>query len=332
MREDGTIDPEAFRGLSTEGFDQVIRAMRDGADAAAGVNPRTGRPAHNTNSVHINARANDLRDRLAEQNPDYGDAIRTYGDEMSQRSALESGLDMAKLSGHKIAERARAMPESAHPSWALGSRTALADEASKFGAERPTGNTAAHIRGMLGDSVKQEQIGRMNGNDGSVRQLRERLEAEHQGNILYREVEGSSRSSHNQALDADMGEAVGNGAFGGFNARQIALNAAGRVLGKAGSEFRNEVKDRVAQIATAPTPEDFRARMGEIAQTAARDERWAGYQHLGANLAAKAYAAKIIPETEEGLVLVDVGERPDGSAYGMYGRREDNYGSDGNPL
>ncbi|QOT71602.1 hypothetical protein H5V43_16300 [Sphingobium fuliginis] len=330
MRQDGTIDPEAMQSLSTEGFDQVIRAMRDNGRAAAGINPRTGQPVHNTNSVHINARAGDLRDQLAAQNEAYGDAIRLYADDMAQRDALEAGGRVAGLSGHEVNEMARSIPETAHESWALGARSALADEATDWGAQHQTGNVSARIRGALGDQTKQDAIGRMGGNSGAVRQLLDRLEAEHQGNILWSEAQGNSATAGRQALDADLNEQIAPTLPTGWKA--MAGRALAKVGEKAGGEFRNGVKDRTAQVLTEQDPKAFRGHLDDIAGLAERDAQQAAYRHRNATLLAKAAALNIEPATEDGQVLLGVGENPGGRGYGMYGRYEDNFDAEGNPL
>ena len=97
--------------LSTEGFDQVIRAMRDSGRAAGEVNPITGRVRQTTDSVHINSRAKDLHAALADQNPAYRDVTANYADEMALQDALRRGGDVAKLSGPEIDAQRRAMPQ-----------------------------------------------------------------------------------------------------------------------------------------------------------------------------------------------------------------------------
>ncbi|HEX7856245.1 MAG TPA: hypothetical protein VF489_09030 [Sphingobium sp.] len=330
MRPDGTIDPDAVRTLSTEGFDQVIRAMRDNSRAAAGVNPTTGQPVHNTNSVHINARAGDLRDQLGAQNGAYGDAIRLYADDMAQRDALEAGGRVAGLSGHEVNEMARSIPETAMESWALGARSSLADEATGWGAQHPTGNVAGRIRGALGDDTKQEAIGRMTGNNGSVRQLLDRLEAEHQGNILWTEAKGNSATASRQALDGDLNEQLGGAVPTGWKA--MAGRALDYAAQKAGGEFRNGVKERVGQVLTEQDPKAFRGHLDDIAGVAAQDAQRAAYRHRNATLLAKAAALNIEPAKEDGQVLVDIGENPGGRPFGMYGRYEENFDAEGNPL
>jgi hypothetical protein len=331
MRPDGTIDPEAMRTLSTEGFDQVVRAMRDNGRAAAGINPNTGQPIHNTNSVHINARAGDLRDQLAAQNDAYGDATRLYADDMAQRGALEAGGRVAALSGYEVNELARSIPETAHESWALGARSALADDATDWGAQHPTGNVAARVRGALGDETKQDAIGRMGGNSGAIRQLQDRLEAEHQGNILWSEARGNSATAGRQAMDGDLNEQIAPAIPTGWKA--IAGRALDYAAQKAGGEFRNGVKDRVAQVLTEQDPKAFRGHLDDIAGLAERDAQQAAYRHRNAALLAKAAALNMEPASEDGQVLVNIVEPADGGRpYGQYGRYEENFDAQGNPL
>nr|WP_140404503.1 hypothetical protein [Sphingomonas sp. CDS-1] len=330
MRPDDTIDPDAMRTLSVEGFDQVIRAMRDNSRAAAGIHPNTGQPIHNTNSVHINARAGDLRDQLAAQNEAYGDANRLYADAMAQRDALEAGGRVMALSGNEINELARSIPETAHESWALGARSALADDATGWGAQHPQGNLAARIRGALGDETKQEAIGRMGGNSGAVRQLLDRLESEHQGNILWSEARGNSATAGRQALDADLNEQIAPAVPVGWKA--MAGRALDYAAQKAGGEFRNGVKERVGQVLTEQDPKAFQGHLDDIKALAERDAQKTAYRHRNAALFAKAAGLNIPPESEDGQVLLSIGENPGGRPFGMYGRYEDNFDAEGNAL
>ena len=330
MQPDGTIDPEAMRGLSAEGFDQVIRAMRDSGRAAM---DKSGfRPMDTTNSVHINSRARDLRGELADQNPAYADANSLYADAMAQRDAMEAGGRIANLSGHEVNEMARAIPETAHESWALGARSALADDASQWGAAHPTGNVAARVRSALGDPTKQEAIGRMSGNTGAVRQLQDRLEAEHQGHILWNEARGNSATAGRQALDADLDQELSSGRISSFRPMELAGRALDHVGRKVDGEFRNGVKDRVAQVLTEQDAKAFRGHLDDIAGLAERDAQMATYRHRNANLLAKAAGLNIEPTKEDGQVLLDIGANPSGRPYGVYGRYEDNFDAEGNPL
>lgn len=331
LREDGSIDPEAIRSLSPEGFDQVIRAMRDDANAAAGINPRTGQPIQNSNSVHVNNLVRDLRSEIGAQNSAWADANSIYADAMAQNDALEKGKGIAKLSAHEVNEIARSLPETAHGSFSLGARSALADAASTWGAKHPTGNTAAHVRGALGDQAKQDAIGRMSGNDGSIRRLQDRLEAEHQGNVLWSEARGNSATARNQALDADLEGHMAAAIPTGWKAvaGRIVQGAADRI----GGEQRNAVKERVAQVVTEQDPTAFRSHLADIEAVGERDAQRALRRNNHAMVLAKAAALNIPPRSADGQVVVDV-VKPEGGgrAYGLYGRYEENYDAEGNPL
>lgn len=331
MLRDGTIDFEAVRTLSPQGFDQVIRAMRDNAVSAAGTNVRTGQPVHNSNSVHINNLARELKTEIGGQNPALSDAWSLYADAMAQTDALNKGRDIAKLSAHEVNEHARSIPQAAHGSFALGARTALADDASTWGAKHPTGNGAAHLRGALGDPAKQEALGRMTGNDGSVRSLLDRLEAEHQGSILYSETRGNSATSRNQALDADVEGQMAASLPTGWKA--MAGRMVQGVADKIGGEQRSAVGGRVAQVLTEQDPAAFRGHLADIAAVGEREAQKVAARHNRATLLTKAAALNIPPRSADGQVLVDVVEPEGGGrAYGQYGRYEDNFDADGNSL
>lgn len=296
MMPDGTIDPQLAQTLSTEGFDQVIRAMRDSGRAA--MDTSGFKPVNTTNSVHINARAGDLRDQLADQNPAYKDVTERYADDMAQRDAFVEGQEVANRTGHEINAQSRSMPQNAQGSWTIGARTALADEASQYGAKYPTGDTAAHVRQALGDDVKQQAIGEMMGNTGAVRGLQDRLEAEAQGNQLWKEVQANSRTAHRQALDESLDEAAGS-RLSSLTPRGMATAVVNHLASRATSQFRNDVKDRIAQVVTETNPATVRDLMAQIAQRAEKDADFAQLLQKSGVLATKAYANNIVPLREE---------------------------------
>lgn len=328
LREDGTIDPEAVRTLSTEGFDQVIRAMRDNGRSAAGVNPVTGQPIPNSNSVHITARAGELRDLVAAQNQPYAEAIRLYADNGAQLDALDTGKGIANLSGHEVNALARAMPEGAHESFALGARSALADDATSWGALHSKGNVAARIRGALGDETKQNALGQIGGNRGGVRQLQDRLEAEHQGNLLWSEARGNSATASRQAIDADVDGQVG--ATNPLDWKAMAGRFLSSAANRAGGQYRNDVKERVGHVLTEQDPTAFRSHLDDIAAVGERDVQAAAQRSYRANLLTKAAALNLPPAREDGAVLVGYDFNDDGTPYGQYGPEEDNFDADGN--
>lgn len=89
-------------GLSTEGYDQVVRAMSDNATKLANRNPLTGRVEHTTDSVHVNTLARDLREALADQNGAYSDAVRRYGDDTATVDAFTKGGGFGSLTGAEM--------------------------------------------------------------------------------------------------------------------------------------------------------------------------------------------------------------------------------------
>lgn len=281
-------------GLSTEGFDQVIRAMRDSARSA--MDNRGPVPVHTTNSVHIGNRARDLGGLLAEQNEPYRLAIDSYGSDMAQRDAMIAGQDVRKLTGHEITAQHRSMPDEAAEPWSIGARTALADSASAYGAAHATGDTAQHIRAALGDDIKQDALGQMIGNTGAVRDLSDRLESERQGNLLWRDVEGNSRTAHHQAYDAEMNAAVAGPSS--FSVRGVMAGVVNHIASLGATEFRNGVKDRISRLATETNPENVRDLMTAIGNQAQRDRDFADYLHRAGVISLKPYDANIAPPNE----------------------------------
>lgn len=274
--------------FTTEAFDHVIRAMRDNGRAAAQLDPVTGRVINNTNSVHINARAGDLRDRLAEQNGAYRDVTGMYADEMAQRDALLSGGDIAKLSGADIQKISESMPANARESWAIGARSKLADEASKYGAERETGSTARYIGKALGDDQKQAALSDMFGPQADLPGLQSRLEAEHQGNLLWNEVQGNSKTAQRQQGDKDVEDMIGLPMPSSFGWRGL-VGMAGTALHKAGiGKTRQGIKDQVARVVTERNPDALESMIAGIEARAAQQRAAGDSLHRGAVVAAKA--------------------------------------------
>lgn len=286
--------------LTTEGFDQVVRAMREtGQDAMRPPTFPGGRPTNTTNSIHINDRARDLRDHIGQQNEPYREVTTQYADDMAQREAFNNGRDISKLTGHEINAQGRAMPENAQGSWTIGARTALADQASDYGAKFPTGDTAANIRKSLGDETKQAAISEMTGNTGAVRGLQDRLEYEHQGNILHKEVQGNSKTADRQALDADLDEAAGARPLSSLTPRGMLERTINHIASAATTQFKNDVKARIAEIATETNPDTVRELMAAVADRAQRDRAFADLLHRSGVISAKAYANGVQPLAPE---------------------------------
>jgi len=268
MDRHGNVD--GINTLTTEGFDHVIRAMRDSGRAAADINPITGKVINNTNSVHINARAGELRDHLSAQNPAYADVTGRYADDMAVRDAFHQGQDVGSLTGHEVNAQARALPDSAHGSWSIGARSAMADEASKYAAAHPTGDTAGHLRTMLGDDIKQDALGRMTGNTGAVRGLHDRLDAEQQAHGVWQEVQrnaGATRRATTDRMDGHMG----NSGPGAMSWRGKAGEFLGDIMSKAEPQYAKDVRDHVSTVLTERNPATVRTMMDDVAAQSQRD-------------------------------------------------------------
>lgn len=277
--------------LSTEGFDQVARAMSDSGRAASTVNPVTGRLESTTNSVHINNRARDLRRLIGDQNPAYAEAVGRYGDDAAYLNAFKQGEGIGNLTGHEINAQAREMPEFAREAWATGAGTKLADAASEYGAQHQNGNVANRVRQLLGDDAKQAAISDVTGNTGGVRRLQDQLEAEHQAHLNYRGAYGNSSTASRQAIDADLGEAAGipltkSGAMGRF---------VDFISSHAQTKFRKEVQRRVAEVVTASGAQSVSEVLQAIEATAARDRSFADAMHRAGIGTTAAYGVNVQP-------------------------------------
>ena len=250
-------------GLTAEGYDQVIRAMRDSGVQAAGRNPVTGRIENNTNSVHINSLAGQLRDELASQNAPYAQAVRQYGDDMAHTNAFRQGQGIGKLTGPEIAAQARSMPEFAQEAWAAGAGTAIADEASRYAARHPYGDVAGRASAMLGDDAKQAALLDITGNTGGVRDLQDVFEFERQATANWR---GTAKNG--SPAPSSGGDSV---PMSRSSIKQRLANAAADRAARATGQEYNQ---RVADFVTSQDPqavEDIARLVEEI--TLARQAR-----------------------------------------------------------
>lgn len=295
MGDDGQMIPGQHEFLSTEAFDQVIRAMRDNANRSM-EQPTFfgGRPTNTTDSVHINARAGDLRNELAAQNGAYRDVQAMYADEMGMRDAFQNGQDITKLSGPEIAAQARQAPQAnARSAWSIGARTRMANGASEFGTNYPTGDTAAAVRRVLGDDAKQAAIqGMMPDRPNAVAGLQERLEAEHQGNILWREVQGNSKTAERQQADRDMDSALGVMEIP-TSPTGLLTRAANLMASGVSKNIRQDVKEHVARIVTEQDPQRLRAFIDEVTAAAERDQGFLDRLHRTGLIGTKSGAMNV---------------------------------------
>jgi len=283
-------------GLSTEGYDQVIRAMQDAGRSAADRNPVTGRIENTTNSVHINGRAGDLRGLLRQQNDAYDQAVGRYGDDMAYADAFRQGGEIGNLTGHEVNAQARALPEQAHHAYATGAGTALADAASQASARNPSGDTANRVRQMLGDDTKQQALGAIGGNTGSVRGLRDRLEYEHQAHVNWQGVHGSS-APQSPDLDREMGTS----SLSISKARWLPV-LVDYIGDHVSRQYKQDVKQRVAEIATASDAQTVEHVMQAIAAQAQKDKDFADLMHragAGSMSVAGSNVAPIDPAGQE---------------------------------
>ncbi len=282
---DGTV--AAGPSMTTEAYDQIVRAMRDSGRRAGEVNPLTGKVRDTTNSIHINERAADLRNELSAQNGAYRDAQNVYADELGMRDALDRGQAMPKQTGSEVRAIGEGLRGSARESWAIGARSALADSASTWGHEHPTGSTAAYVRRGLGDADKQQALEGLMGPDANLPRLRDALEAEHQGNITWGEVHGNSKTALRQQLDADLDAAAGATRPSSWTMRGLAARGFDAMAAGTTKRAQNAVKEHVGRVVTERDPDRLAAFMADIADLAAREEAASETMRRGAVLGAK---------------------------------------------
>lgn len=295
---DGSFISPSEGVLTTEGFDQVQRAMTKAARDAGDVNPLTGAVAHNTNSQPINASAVGLQRELRGQNAPLDEAIGGYADEAAHRQAIQAGGAVAKQTGHEINALGRSIPEDARPSYAQGARTALADQASEFGAKFPMGDTAQAVTKSLGDPTKVAAIEAIDGSRGAVPALQNRLEAEHQGNIVARDVLGGPGTAEKLALDAEANAEVA-GRFTTLSTMGVIRDTLSFISEKASTPYRNAVKERIAQVVTETNPATVKELMAEIAQRAAKDDDFADLMRKSGLASTYVYGSNIKPDEDQ---------------------------------
>ena len=306
--------------LSTEGFDQVVRAMRDSGRAAAEVNPITGRVTNNSNSLHINARAQDLQGALSAQNPAYRDVTANYADEMALRDALERGASIGKLSGPEIDAQRRAMPNHAQEGWMAGARTALADAATQASL-KPAANVAQAVRQPLGlsgaglasgsgDTAKLQAIEAVSGRPGVLSRLDDRLEGEDQAWRTFAAVRSPGHQT--DAQDSLMDHA-------GTAVDVTRKLSQGRILGALSSvllkgnprgtlAFRGDVQDRMAELLTPTAPQDVRAAMGALSSRTRSDTALRGTIDRGAGNVAKVGILQAAGLSTDPLPPIDIAD------------------------
>lgn len=322
---------EVIRGpvndISTEGMDQVIRAMRDNGRAAADLHPITGRVINNTNSLHINRRAGDLRDMLAEQNPAYREATERYADHMGIRDGFERGQDIASLTGPEIAAQMRQMPQpNAREAWMTGGATELADVATQAGL-KPAANVAQRVRqavglsgaggnAALGDQAKVQAIEAMAGRPGMVRGLDSRLEAEDQAFRTFQAaapeaVRGSPFEREDVGnLAVAAGKASRGDLLGAITSALLQGNPRGTL------RFREDVRERIAELMTATEPRSVAEAMQAISRRAEADEAFrVSLSRAGIDLSKGLIAQAAAQDTEARPTADEVAEHIDAPMY-----------------
>jgi hypothetical protein len=275
-------------GLTVEGYDQVARAMQDMGRAAGDRNPVTGRIENTTNSVHINARAGELRDHLRRQNAPYDAAVGRYGDDMAYVQAFDNGQRIGDLTGHEVNALGRSMPQAAHEAFATGAGTAMADAASQHGARHPIGDTSNRVRQMLGDDTKQQALGEIGGSSGAVSDLLERLEYEAQANANWQALKGRSpRPEIDSELEAAGGLPTSKaGMVGGL------LNY---IVARATPRYRQDLKNRLGEIVTASDAQSVEDVMQAIHTQALRDGNFSDLMHRSGIATTSVYGANVAP-------------------------------------
>ena len=294
LHDDGSI--MGGESLSTEGFDQVLRAMQDNARGAmdtSGMFPR-----NTTNSVHINNRARDLRTEIGNHNEPYRDVTANYADEMALIDGMSNGQNIGKLSGSEIEALRRQMPQHAQEAFMAGGRTALADTATQTSL-KPTANVAQRVRqqmgfsgagsnAALGDQAKLQAIETMSGRPGVMNRMDDRLEGEDQAFKTFAETYGNSKTQPRQALDdalsGDALQTAGHVATGNIAGLVSSLLFHGNPKGTL--RFKRDVQDRIAQVMTETQPQSVHDLLAQVADRAQRDQAFnASLSRAGINIA-----------------------------------------------
>lgn len=330
------LDPDGgmtgVETLSTEGFDQVIRAMREAGRQAGEVNPITGQVRQTTNSVKINDRTRDLQGALASQNTAYRDVSANYADEMALTDAIRRGGSIGKLSGSETNAQRRAMPALATEAWTAGARTALADAATQASlgpaanvaqaVRQPLGLSGAGLLSGAGDTAKLQAVEAMSGKPGVLSRLDDRLEGEAQAWRTFAAARSPGRQGNSPDGVMDLlgtGVAVGRKLAQGRPFAALA-DIALRGNPRGTLSFRSDVQDRAAEVLTASTPQAVQAAMGALSSRTLSDRTKRAAIDRGAANVAKVGMLQAAAQDTAPLPIDDLNtsERP--AAFTLNGR------------
>jgi len=234
---------------SFETLDLVKRGLEGVAD-----NTRDAFGNVNNDGRTILNMARPMVQRMREVNPHYGQALDAYGGEISGRDALLAGREALKDGAEDIGNVTQGYTPWESQNFALGNRSAMANDMATFGRLHPYGNAAARLRQNYG-LPGTDTYATMQGLHGAkaVDRLAQAGEAEHQANQTYQAVRGNSSSMDRAAEMADQENAIQGAATGALKA--IAghpISGTGDVLRAlgGGNTYRdqNRVQNELASI------------------------------------------------------------------------------------
>lgn len=189
--------------------------------------------------------------------PPYAAARQAYAGPAAAEDALQMGRSMLNSSADEIEAAVTRMEPRELEQFALGFRTAMADNVGR------AGDGADQARRLLGTPRKRAAISQVFGGDENLSRFIATLRDEQATNATYRSVMGGSQTAERMAADAqtsDMGilEAASGAAIRGATTPVTLLGDALKSLGEVGrfgvGEAGDQTRQGVAALLTETDP------------------------------------------------------------------------------
>jgi len=211
---------------------------------------------------------------MREMNPAYGEALDAYGGTIAGRGALLKGRESLKDGADDLANVTAGMTPFEADNFALGNRSAIANDLSDFGRKTPYGNAAARLRqnfGQEGTDTYQAMQG-IHGAD-EVNGLAKVADWEHQAAQTFQAVRGNSLTAERLSDLSDQDQKIEEAGAGLLQVLAGRPGAGAWNIAKAvGRGERNgpEIKGHMAEVLAEQDPEALRSAMRAIEAEQAR--------------------------------------------------------------
>jgi hypothetical protein len=254
---------------SFETLDLVKRGLEGVADK--------GRDAFgklNNDGRTILSMSRPLVSRLREINEPYGQALDAFAGPTAGREALMAGRDSLKDGADDLVNVTQGMTPFERENFALGNRSAMANDMSDFGRKTPYGNAAAKLKqnfGLPGAETYKAQQG-VHGAD-KVDELAQVADWEHDANRTFQAAWGGSGTPEGLADLAEQDRLIEDAGSGflqllaGHPGPGL-RNVASAVL--KGQRDGKEIKGHIASVLAEQDPQALQAAVEEIAREQAR--------------------------------------------------------------